>query len=182
MNESDAITQVEPIKPDPIVKNGDSGKWSDTDYLFEFRKSIESVTAVIGKPLDSSKYTIIDRGSPHKPVGLPRSKMGVYVFWYDGQFLKIGKAGPNSSARFLSQHYGLKAPSTLAKSILNDANMTALGINEANVSEWIKSNCRRIDVIIDVSAGIFTLELIEGILHYAYEPKYEGFHSQRLIL
>ena len=62
---------------------------------------------------------------------------------------------------------------------MNDAEMAELNITESSVGDWIKSNCRRIDILIDVSAGIFTLELIEGILHYIYEPKYEGFNSQR---
>ncbi|GEM_PF-5297747 len=44
---------------------------------------------------------------------------------------------------------------------------------------WIKKNCRRIDILLDADLGIFTLELIEATLHYKYEPKYEGFLAQR---
>ena len=149
------------------------------DYVKEFHQHIYNATTAIGKPLDKLKYEIIDRGVPHKPAGLPIGKMGIYTFYYDGHFLKIGKAGAKSDSRFRSQHYGFNAQSTLAKSIMNDVKMLALGINEKNIGEWIKKNCRRIDILIDVSAGIFTLELIEGILHYVYEPKYEGFNSQR---
>ncbi len=69
--------------------------------------------------------------------------------------------------------------STLAKSILSDVEMRDKGINEDNVGEWIKQNCRRIDVEIDADLGIFTLEFIEAVLHYKYTPKYEGFSSQR---
>ena len=149
------------------------------DYVSEFRQHIQNVTALLGKPLDESKYEIIDRGAPHKPEGLPKGKMGIYTFWYGGHFLKIGKVGPKSDARFRSHHYGFNAQSTLAKSIISDNEMRVLGITESNVGEWIKKNCRRIDVLLDTSAGIFTLELVEGILHYVYEPKYEGFTSQR---
>ena len=57
--------------------------------------------------------------------------------------------------------------------------MQDLGITEDNVGEWIKKNTRRIDVLIDASLGIFTLELIEAAFHYRYEPRYEGFSNQR---
>jgi hypothetical protein len=44
--------------------------------------------------------------------------MAVYCFFLDGRALKIGIAGPNSDARFRSQHYNLNsARSTLAGSI-----------------------------------------------------------------
>lgn len=106
--------------------------------------------------------------------------MGVYTFWYEGDFLKIGKAGPSSNARFLSQHYNPRsAQSTLAASVLSDMRMQDKGIHENNVGDWIKNNCRRIDILLDSSLGIFTLELIEAALHYKYEPIYEGFAAQR---
>lgn len=106
--------------------------------------------------------------------------MGVYTFWYKEKFLKIGKAGPNSNARFLSQHYNPRsAQSTLAASILLDKGMQNEGITEGNVGDWIKNNCRRVDILLDADLGIFALELIEAALHYKYEPLYEGFATQR---
>jgi hypothetical protein len=135
---------------------------------------------ILGKEINRSKYKIIDRGIPHEPKSLPKNTMGVYIFLYKGKFLKIGKAGPNSNARFLSQHYNPNsAKSTLAKSILSDKRMENLGINELNVGTWIKNNCRRIDIILDKDLGIFALELVEAILHYKYEPVYEGYENQR---
>jgi hypothetical protein len=38
--------------------------------------------------------------APHRPTGLPAGSMAVYVFSYRGIALKVGKAGPNSDARF----------------------------------------------------------------------------------
>lgn len=149
-------------------------------YSDEFNKIIEEVSGILGKPIDKEKYKVVDRGVPHNPQILPNGMMGVYTFWYNGSFLKIGKAGPKSNARFLSQHYNPKsAQSTLAASILADENMKNKGITENNVGEWIKHNCRRIDVLLDVRLGIFALELIESALHYKYEPTYEGFITQR---
>lgn len=116
---------------------------------------------------------------PDTPLGLTRM-MGVYTFWFEGDFLKIGKAGPSSNARFLSQHYNPRsARSTLAASILLDRRMQEKGITENNVGDWIKNNCRRVDILLDSDLGIFTLELIEAALHYKYEPIYEGFATQR---
>lgn len=90
------------------------------DFSSAFEKIIKEVTTVLGKTIDKDKYEIIDRGIPHQPKSLPSHKMAIYTFWYEGKFLKIGKAGPNSNARFLSQHYNPRsAQSTLAASILD---------------------------------------------------------------
>lgn len=150
------------------------------NYSDEFNKIIEEVSGILGKPIDKEKYKVVDRGMPHTPQSLPIGMMGVYTFRYNGNFLKIGKAGSKSNARFLSQHYNPRsAQSTLAASILIDKNMKDKGITEDNVGEWIRNNCRRIDILLDVSLGIFALELVEAALHYKYEPVYEGFVTQR---
>lgn len=148
-------------------------------FVSEFEEIILNVTAAAGRRLDAG-YEIIDRGMPHKPGALKRGKTGVYTFLYQDEFLKIGKAGPNSYARFSSQHYHPdSAMSNLAKSILEDERMQGLGITRDNVGDWIKRNTRRIDIILDESLGIFALELIEAALHFRYEPRYEGFKNQR---
>ena len=150
------------------------------DYEIEFDKVIQEVSKILGKPIAKEMYQVIGRGVPHEPKSMEKGKMGVYTFGYNERFLKIGKAGPNSNARFLSQHYNFKsAQSTLAASLLSDENMISYGINEDNVGEWIKNKCRRIDILLDNDLGIFALELVEAILHYKYEPVYEGFKSQR---
>lgn len=146
----------------------------------EFLKIIDEISKILGKPIDKEKYKVIDRGMPHQPIKLPFGTMGVYAFWYNENFLKIGKAGPKSNARFFSQHYNPNsAHSTLSASILGDKNMQDKGITEFNVGDWIRNNCRRIDILLDISLGIFTLELIEAALHYKFEPVYEGFITQR---
>ncbi len=148
--------------------------------LIELDKIILETTKLLGKPVDKEKYEIIDRGVPHRPRILPPNSMGIYTFWYNGKALKIGKAGPKSNARFLSQHYSpTSARSTLAASILADEEMWASGISALNVGDWIKRNCRRVDIILNAELGFFTLEFIEAALHYKYEPKYEGFSAQR---
>lgn len=109
------------------------------DFINNFDKIIRDVSNVLGKPIDKEQYEIIDRGIPHKPKTLPVGMMGVYSFWHGGDFLKIGKAGPNSNARFFSQHYNPRsAQSTLAASILSDKRMQDKDITENNVGDWIK--------------------------------------------
>ena len=94
--------------------------------------------------------------------------------------MKIGKVGPNSNARFSSQHYSPKsAGSTLAASILEDKEMESLYLNEKTVGDWIKKNCQRINVFLSAELPDFTNELIETALHYRFQPKYEGVESQR---
>lgn len=152
---------------------------SPSSYVAEFDEIIKGVTAAAGRKIDSH-YEIIDRGIPHVPQNLKRGTMGIYTFLYQDEFLKIGKAGPNSNARFSSQHYlPSSAQSNLSKSILDDDRMQGLGITDDNVGEWIKHNTSRIDILLDASLGIFTLELIEAALHFRYEPRYEGFKNQR---
>lgn len=130
--------------------------------------------------IKENQIEILDRGCPHSPSGLPNGKMGVYLFKYGDKYLKIGKAGPNSNARFRSQHYNPNsAQSNLAKSILNDQDMDKFNLNNENVGNWIKQNIRRIDILIDSSLSIFVLELFESFLHCKFKPKYEGFQNQR---
>jgi hypothetical protein len=146
----------------------------------DLKDIILDISAILGKPIFEDKFEIIDRGVPHRPVPLPNGKMGIYMFVYEDSFLKIGKAGPKSNARFYSQHYNQKsAKSTLAASILSDKTFDNVNITESNIGDWIKENCYRMDILIDANLGIFALELIEAALHYKYEPMYEGITSQR---
>lgn len=165
----------------PVNNRCNYGKVRKVDYTEEILNMIRDVTQALGKTMDLSEVKIIDRGNPHvAPNKLPDGKMAVYTFIYNDTFLKIGKVGAKSNARYTSQHYHPdSASSTLAKSILEDKTMQNLGLTKDNIGEWIKTNCRRIDIEIDCDLGIFTLDLIESILHYKYTPKYEGFTSQR---
>lgn len=150
------------------------------DYIHEIDTLIQEVSLAIGKPISRDAYEIIDRGLPHiPPTRLPAGKMAIYMFLLGDAFLKIGKANQRSNSRFCSQHYGFNAQSTLAKSLLSDNGLGDLNIAPSNIKDWIKNNCRRIDIIINADLGVLTLELIEGVMHYKYVPKYEGFASQR---
>ncbi len=93
--------------------------------------------------------------APHEQPGLPDGYGAVYAFSLAdsygegvragaGRVLKVGRAGPNSDARFRSQHYGLGAGSTLAGSLLHYRVLWPwLGIDdltERTVKDWIRQH------------------------------------------
>ena len=68
------------------------------------------------------------------------------VFSDKDRVLKVGKAGQNSNARYMSQHYNPRSSqSNLANSLLKDEDaVQRYSINKENVSAWIKQNTDRV--------------------------------------
>lgn len=99
---------------------------------------------------------------PHQPKALRPGCGAVYVFAlaeHDtseagvGRVLKVGRVGPNSNARFQSQHYSATAArSSLAKSILAyPALWPWLGIERVDASSvrrWMLANLDRANVYV----------------------------------
>lgn len=151
--------------------------------LDDLKEQLFQIIKSTGTEVNESQIVILDRGAPHKSSTLPVGRMAVYSFIYQDRFLKIGKAGSNSNARFNSQHYDPKnSQSNLAKSLLNDPQLVELNLDATNIKEWIKTNTRRIDFLVDATLGIFVLNLIEAFLHLKYRPKYEGYEKQRPVI
>jgi hypothetical protein len=150
-------------------------------YNFDsIRSELVQVISLAGGNIRNDQIEIDNKNPPHKPEGLRRHSMGVYMFEFNGIFLKIGKANSNSNARFLSQHYNINSSnSNLAKSIFNDNDFEKYNINENAIGEWIKNNIRRIDIFLDESLGMFVLNLVEAYLQLKFLPKYEGYENQR---
>jgi hypothetical protein len=114
--------------------------------------------------------------APHKPPSrLPKGKMAAYGFWCSGEWLKIGIAGPKSNARYTSQHYSpTSAPSTLAGSLLKSAGISeSEHFNRDFVGDWIKSNCHRVNILLNSNHGMLLLRLLESFLHLYLRPRYE---------
>jgi len=119
---------------------------------------------------------------PHRPPSLlPAGKMGVYIFHWGSQCLKVGKVGPRSQARYTSQHYNPgSSNSNLAKSILKDReNLGIAGIDEGNVGAWIRENTQRVNILLDDVAGAPALSLLESFAVCCLRPRFEGFASQK---
>ena len=143
----------------------------------EIRSLINSISRELGNEIKKDDVEIYDRGLPHNsPKHLTKNHRAVYLFLYGDEYLKIGKVNENSNARYTTGHYGFNHPSTLAKSIIRDEDFAQTnGINEFNVADWIKQNCRRIDIeISSILYDEFAVSLIEIILQYKLRPKYEG--------
>jgi hypothetical protein len=114
--------------------------------------------------------------APHTPPRrLPAGKMAVYGFCHEGNWLKIGMAGPNSNARYTSQHYNPNsAGSTLAKSLVDDPDAAALSnFNPDAPGDWIKSTTGRVNVLLDAKHGLLLPALLEAFLHVRLRPRYE---------
>jgi hypothetical protein len=105
--------------------------------------------------------------APHHSHGLRKGKCAVYVFSLSeiagsnclagpNRVLKVGKAGPNSNARFQSQHYdSTRARSTVAGSLLRSRILWPyLGISnltEGIVGQWIRNNLDRDNFYLDAN-------------------------------
>lgn len=151
---------------------------------------IEQTSLLLGKPLKEGLNFNIDIPNGKRLFKSYCQTYGklngaVYIFYLDNyvkfkknRFFKIGSVGPNSTARFDSQHYSLNGNgSCLAKSILNDSNLK-LKVNKENISDFIKNNFVRINIIFLKSAPKFSNKLVESLLHYRYNPIFEGTKSQ----
>ena len=139
-------------------------------------KDFHTVTELARFPLGANEFQIEYLESPHKaPPRLPLGKMAVYGFWYEGEWLKIGLAGPNSNARYTSQHYNQNsAQSTLAGSLCRDPRMAnCTGFDIAAPGNWIKSHCCRANVLLDGKHGPLLLAMLEAFLHLRLQPRYE---------
>jgi hypothetical protein len=146
------------------------------DAISRFIKAI----AFTGVAISPNNIEVRNWGCPHEPTKLPDGKMAVYIFRLDDDVLKIGKVGPNSNARFHTQHYFPKSSqSNLAKSLLADKSGPCSEISEEKIGTWMKQRLHRIDLLIDKNLPIGILNFLESFLQCLYQPKYEGFKSQR---
>jgi hypothetical protein len=69
--------------------------------------------------LNDFSYSYIP--APHNPNPLPNGAIGIYIFEVDSIFLKVGKTGTKTTARFNSNHYTRNGgSSTLFNRILSN--------------------------------------------------------------
>jgi hypothetical protein len=146
------------------------------------KDKLTAALILAGIDVNARQIKILDWGCPHEPRPLPEGKMAVYMFFYEGKCLKVGKAGPNSNARYASQHYlPGAAKSNLADSVLSDKEFLGSlpeSINVNNIGGWLKRKTHRINVLLDKTLGPFVLNFAEAFFQACFKPKYEGFKSQ----
>ena len=116
------------------------------------------------------------KGQHEKLRELPKGKTAVYVFSYKKHVLKVGRVGPRSQARYMSQHYKpCSSRSNLAKSLLKNENATrdhCLTIE--NVGGWIRKKTDRVNFIFDVNVDKRAPKLLEAFAQCRLEPVFEG--------
>jgi hypothetical protein len=130
-------------------------------------------------PIQSTDIVVEYLPAPHRPSGLPPGKMAVYMFRFEQVWLKIGKAGPSSGPRYMSQHYTGSAMSTLAGSLNRDSQRREIpGFTTSDAGSWIKRNTDRVNILLPASHEKELLSLLEAFLHLRFRPRYEGFEAQ----
>ena len=134
--------------------------------------------------------------APHVPHSLPTGRSAVYVFSLgyaqgrrckagENRVLKVGKTGPNSNARFQSQHYSpTSSNSNLAASLLRSRILWSyLGIRELEsevVRSWITQNTDRDNFFLDpmqmadVDEANRCLSALERFIRGYLGPVFEG--------
>lgn len=140
------------------------------------------VAAVASVPVLPGSIEVEEWPAPHRPpTKLPTGMQAVYVFLHAGRCLKVGKAGPKSAGRYCNHHYGVdRAPSTLARSLVAaQATLGVCGLDDSNVSAWIRQNTDRVNLLMPVGAGVFALSLLGVFVQCRLQPLLEGFASQR---
>ena len=135
------------------------------------------VAALAGNQLNDDELFVEYLEMPHlQPKRLPPGKMAVYGFWGFGEWLKIGKAGPKSNARYTSQHYHPgRSKSNLSDSLVRDPRMAIVdGFDKQNPGQWVTQRTHRVNILISKQKHKTLLSLLEVFLQARLKPRYEG--------
>jgi hypothetical protein len=129
--------------------------------------------------LDRSQITAQVHPAPHQqPPNLPSGKVALYAWFYcEDRCLKCGKAGPNTKARYTSQHYNARsASSTLAQSLIDfGARIGVTGLSPETAGDWIKQNTTRVNLLFRANImNPLALAYYEAFLHVRWRPIFEG--------
>lgn len=149
----------------------------------DFRASAKRIGLVLTEDIQHEA-----QAAPHKPHGLRTGKCAVYVFTLSEKYgsgcpagahrvLKVGKAGPNSNPRFVSQHYTGSARSTLAGSLRGCTILwpyIGLTAEPASVADWMKEHCDRDNFYLAGADCDRALRALEVFLRGHLGPVYEG--------
>ena len=140
----------------------------------QLREGFLRVARVAGTDIRPDDIDIETLEMPHRPTPLPAGKIAVFVFSDSEQVLKVSKVGPNSNARYQSQHYGVnRAPSTLARSLLNDRDAVQRHrLNKENVGDWIKRHTDRVNFLLEESYYGRTLDRLKDFVLDWLRPVY----------
>jgi len=131
-----------------------------------------------GEPPDLA-YEVDIRWPPHTPPAALKGRGAVYSFFWPerGEFLKVGKAGSRTEARYRYQHYGDQARSTLFKDLKENCEVLGVPCDDGALKEWMYANLAQADILLAPGYAPFVLSLLEAFLHLRWSPRYEGTRS-----
>ncbi len=138
------------------------------------------VSMIAGTPISENQIRHEVITPPHNGLTLPSKNSVIYVFSLSSNpalVLKVGKAGPKSGARFVSQHYlPGSCTSNVAKSVCVERHTWELlgisSINEETVGAWLRAYTDRDHFFIE--QGSLVLNLLECFLQCRLKPLFEG--------
>lgn len=139
-------------------------------------RDVPAMSLLAHAPLNPGTLAVEFWPAPHaRPKNLPKGRMAVYAFWGDGEWLKVGIAGPKTIARYTSQHYNGQAPSTLAASLCASSRMRSVeDFDVRNPAAWIQGRCHRVNILLPAELGRPLLVLLEAFFHLRLKPRHEG--------
>lgn len=125
---------------------------------------------------------------PHDRPRFPYWAQALYVFRFQDLCLKVGRAGPNSRARFTTHHYTGSTAYSLPNVINDCAEPLATELSRGEVQtlealpvdrvgEWVAKNCGRINILFPSDHPRTTAKLLEAVLQARFDPCYEGPRS-----
>jgi hypothetical protein len=110
----------------------------------------------------------------HIPQALPVNMAAVYIFKWQDTYLKVGKVNSNSNARYQSQHYNPNSSnSNLSKSLLQDSALQ-LHLDNVNITEWVKANTTRFNILIPSRLGKNFVHFAEAFFILKCNPRFEN--------
>jgi len=137
---------------------------------------VRQMTRYLKEPISRDAIKIEVLPPPHFPKALPPGKQAVFAFYWPekDRFLAVALAGPNSNARFQSQHYlPASSGSNLARKILQHKG--ALGIDDVDentVGLWMKGNLARVNFYLPASINKEVLKYFKDYLKLTWKPAF----------
>jgi hypothetical protein len=109
----------------------------------------------------------------HIPLALPANYAAVYIFNWNGKYLKVGKANSKSHSRYKSHHYNPhSSKSNLSRSLMNSPDFETL-FDDFEVGEWLKLNTTRYNILIPTELGKRFVHFVEAYFLLKCNPIFE---------
>lgn len=130
--------------------------------------TIHGVQGVVQPPLP-----LQFENAPHTRPGPLRNQIGVYLFFKDEEWLRVGQT--SYSPRFTSQHYGTRrAQSNFARDIWANRQEFGYQGQEDQIDTWLLQNFGRANIRLDAWHGDAMSRFLEAYLHLHLSPRFEG--------